>query len=155
MIGGSFKDTPIEENFVTFFNQDIDLASRKLTRNISPYYLTYGNSDYELIDDVKDALKQEFEVRKTKNAGITSVTIFARGDGYKIDDPLTLDNRGTDGTGASIVVSEILGKDVESVTIGVSTFTGTELRKDKGLIIGITTVPVSYTHLTLPTINSV
>ena len=141
MIGGAFKDTPIEENFVTFFNQDIDIASRKLTRNISPYYLTYGNSDYELIDDVKDALKQEFEVRKTKNAGITSVTIFARGDGYKIDDPLTLDNKGTDGTGASIVVSEILGKDVESVTIGVSTFPGTELRKDKGLIVGVTTIP--------------
>ena len=94
-----------------------------------------------MIDDVKDALKQEFEVRKTKNAGITSVTIFARGDGYKIDAPLTLDNKGTDGTGASIVVSEILGKDVESVTIGVSTFPGTELRKDKGLIVGVTTIP--------------
>ena len=141
LIGGAFKDTPVEENFVTFFNQDIDLASRQLTRNISPYYLSYGNSDYELIDDVKDALKQEFEVRKTKNAGITSVTIFARGDGYKIDDALTLDNRGTDGTGASIVVSEILGKDVESVEIGITTFKGTDLRKTKNEIIGVTTIP--------------
>ena len=141
MIGGSFKDTPVEENFVTFFNQDIDVASRQLTRNISPYYLTYGNSDYELIDDVKDALKQEFEVKKTKSAGITSVTVFARGDGYKVDDSLTLDNRGTDGTGASIVVSEILGKGVETVEIGITTFPGTELRKDKGLIVGITTIP--------------
>ena len=25
MVGGQFKDTPIEENFVTFFNQDIDM----------------------------------------------------------------------------------------------------------------------------------
>ena len=141
LIGDSFKDTPVEENFVTFFNQDIDLASRKITRNISPYYLTYGNSDYELIDDVKDALKQEFEVRKTKSAGITSVTIFARGDGYKIDDPLTLDNRGTDGTGASIVVSELLGKDVESVEIGITTFVNTDLRKEKNIIVGITTIP--------------
>ena len=141
LVGGSFKDTPVEENFVTFFNQDIDIASRNLTRNISPYYLTYGNSDYELIDDVKDALKQEFEVRKTKSAGITSVTVFAKGDGYKMDDPLTLDNRGTDGTGASIVVSELLGQDVETVTIGISTFVGTELVKEKSLIVGVTTIP--------------
>ena len=82
--GGSFKDTPIEENFVTFFNQDVDVASRDLTRNVEiPYYLSYGNSDYELIDDVKDSLKQEFAVHKTKSSGISSVTIFSRGDGYK------------------------------------------------------------------------
>ena len=107
MVGGQFKDTPIEENFVTFFNQDIDIASRDLVRNISPYYLSYGNSDYELIDDVKDVLKQEFEVIKTKSAGISSVTIFSRGDGYKIDDPLELDNKGTNGSGANIVVSAV------------------------------------------------
>ena len=141
MVGGQFKDTPIEENFVTFFNQDIDLASRDLTRNISPYYLSYGNSDYELIDDVKDVLKQEFEVIKTKSSGISSVTIFSRGDGYKIDDPLTLDNSGTNGSGANIVVSEILGKQVSSVEIGVSTFTDTALRLEKRNIIGVTTVP--------------
>tara|TARA_B100000575_G_scaffold289386_1_gene291086 strand:+ start:2408 stop:11542 length:9135 start_codon:yes stop_codon:yes gene_type:complete len=141
MVGGQFKDTPIEENFVTFFNQDIDLASRDLTRNISPYYLSFGNSDYELIDDVKDVLKQEFEVIKTKSSGISSVTIFSRGDGYKIDDPLTLDNSGTNGSGANIVVSEILGKQVSSVEIGVSTFTDTALRLEKRNIIGVTTVP--------------
>ena len=141
MVGGQFKDTPIEENFVTFFNQDIDIASRDLVRNISPYYLSYGNSDYELIDDVKDVLKQEFEVIKTKSAGISSVTIFSRGDGYKIDDPLELDNKGTNGSGANIVVSELLGKQVSSVEIGINTFTGTTLRLDKRNIVGVTTVP--------------
>ena len=141
MIGGQFKDTPIDENFVTFFNQDIDITSRSLIRNISPYYLSYGNSDYELIDDVKDVLKQEFEVTKTKSSGISSVTIFSRGDGYKIDDPLTLDNKGTNGAGANIVVSEILGKQVSTVEIGINTYTGTALRLDKRNIIGVTTVP--------------
>ena len=91
LLGNKFKDTPIEENFVTFFNQDIDIISRNLTRNISPYYLSYGNSDYELIDDVKDALKQEFEVTKTRSSGISSVTIFSRGDRYKVGDTLSLD----------------------------------------------------------------
>ena len=141
MVGGQFKDTPIEENFVTFFNQDIDIASRNVTRNIAPYYLSYGNSDYELIDDVKDALKQEFEVTKTKSAGITSVTIFSRGDGYKIDDLLTLDNTGTNGTGANIVVSEILGKEINTVEIGINTFTDASLRLEKKQVIGVTSIP--------------
>ena len=141
MVGGQFKDTPIEENFVTFFNQDIDIASRNVTRNIAPYYLSYGNSDYELIDDVKDALKQEFEVTKTKSAGITSVTIFSRGDGYKIDDTLTLDNKGTNGTGANIVVSELLGKEVSTVEIGITTFNDSSLRLEKKQVIGVTSMP--------------
>jgi len=141
LLGGSFKDTPIEENFVTFFNQDVDVASRDLTRNVAPYYLSYGNSDYELIDDVKDSLKQEFAVRKTKSSGISSVTIFSRGDGYKVDDVLQLDNAGTDGGGANIVVGSVLGKPISTVQIGVSTFTNTELAKDKNKITGITSVP--------------
>ena len=141
LLGNKFKDTPIEENFVTFFNQDIDIISRNLTRNISPYYLSYGNSDYELIDDVKDALKQEFEVTKTRSAGITSVTIFSRGDGYKVDDTLTLDAKGTNGSGANIVVSELLGKDIDTVEIGVSTFVNTSLRLSNREITGVTTEP--------------
>ncbi len=141
LLGGSFKDTPIEENFVTFFNQDIDISSRELTRNVAPYSLSFGNSDYELIDDVKDALKQEFEVIKTKSSGISSVTIFSRGDGYKVDDTLTLDNTGTNGSGANIVVGSVLGKPVTSVQIGVSTFANTEIVKTKNTITGITSFP--------------
>tara|TARA_Y100000813_G_scaffold188315_1_gene162458 strand:+ start:760 stop:9762 length:9003 start_codon:yes stop_codon:yes gene_type:complete len=141
LLGGSFKDTPIEENFVTFFNQDIDIASRDLTRNVAPYSLSFGNSDYELIDDVKDALKQEFEVIKTKSSGISSVTIFSRGDGYKVDDTLTLDSTGTNGSGANIVVGSVLGKPVSSVQIGVSTFANTEIVKTKNTITGITSIP--------------
>ena len=92
-------------------------------------------------DSVKDALKQEFEVTKTRSAGITSVTIFSRGDGYKVSDTLTLDSTGTDGSGANIVVSEILGKDIDTVEIGVSTFTNTSLRLNKKVITGVTTEP--------------
>ena len=141
LVGGSFKDTPIEENFVTFFNQDIDIASRELTRNVAPYALSFGNSDYELIDDVKDALKQEFEVIKTKSSGISSVTIFSSGDGYKVDDVLQLDNSGTNGGGANIVVGSVLGQPVSTVQIGVSTFPNTEIVKTKETITGITTIP--------------
>ena len=55
---------------------------------------------------------------------------------------MELDNTGTDGTGANIVVGSVLGfKFVESVQIGVTTFRGTELVKTKDTITGITSTP--------------
>ena len=66
IMGTRFKDLPIEENFITFFNQDSDLIAKQFTRNIGPYYLSYGNSDYDLIDKVDDNYKQSFDVTKTK-----------------------------------------------------------------------------------------
>ena len=53
----------------------------------------------------------------------------------------TLDSNGTDGGGANIVVGSVLGKPISTVQIGVSTFTNTELAKDKNKITGITSVP--------------
>ena len=144
ILGSSFRDTPIEENFVTFFNQDVDIVSRNLTRNIGPYYLSAGNSKYELIDRVEDSYKQEFSVTKVKTAGITSVSVFARGSGYKVDDNLNLDNTGTDGTGANIVVGSVLGAEVNTIKIGVTTLTDVDLRLVNNKIIGVTTVPHEF-----------
>ncbi len=141
IMGTKFKDLPIEDNFITFFNQDNPVIANELTRNIGPYYFSYGNSDYDLIDKISDTYKQRFNVTKTKTAGISSVTIFARGSGYKVDDSLTLDNTGTDGTGTNIVVSEVLGAEVDAVQIGVSTFPQTDLLLVGNKIVGITTVP--------------
>ena len=68
---------------------------------------------------------------KLGSSGISSVTIFSRGDGYKVGDTLSLDAKGTNGSGANIVISELLGKDVDTVEIGVSTFINTTLRLNK------------------------
>ena len=141
IMGTRFKDLPIEENFITFFNQDSDLIAKQFTRNIGPYYLSYGNSDYDLIDKVDDNYKQSFDVTKTKTSGISSVTIFARGTGYRVNDSLKLDNSGTDGTGTNIVVSEVLGEEVNSLQIGVTTFVSTDLMLENNKIVAISTIP--------------
>ena len=141
LLGPSFKDLPEEENFFVNFNQDFPVVDRGLVRNIGPYYLSAGNSDYELIDKVKDSYKQEFNVTSVKSAGITSVSIFSPGTGYKVGDSLLLDNTGTDGTGSNIVVEEVVGKLVGSVKVGVDTFVDTDLQLINNRIVAITTVP--------------
>ena len=104
ILGQQFKDFPVEDNFNTFFNQDLDLSKEKLSRNVGPYYLSFGNSKYDLIDKVDDDFQQKFFVQKVKTSGIGSVSIFSRGDGYKVNDLLNLDNTGTDGSGVVLLL---------------------------------------------------
>ncbi len=144
LVGDQFKDLPVQDNFNTFFNQDLDISKEKLSRNIGPYYLSFGNSKYDLIDKVDDSYQQKFFVTKVKTSGIGSVSIFSRGSDYKVNDLLSLNNEGTDGSGASIVVDTILGKDISEISVGVSTYSGTELRISGRSVIGITTVPHDF-----------
>ena len=141
LVGSRFKDLPVQDNFNTFFNQDIDISKEKLSRNIGPYYLSFGNSKYDLIDKVDDSYQQKFFVTKVKTAGIGSVSIFSRGVDYKVNDLLSVNNEGTDGSGASIVVDTVLGKDISEISVGVSTYRNTELRINGRSVVGITTIP--------------
>ena len=141
LLGTKFKDSPVEENFNTFFNQDIDIFNNNLSRNTGPYFLEFGNSNYDLIDRVDDSYNQKFYVENVKTSGIGSVSIFSRGTGYKVNDVLNIDNTGTDGSSASVIVSSILGKDISNISVGISTYVDTELRVNGRSIVGVTTVP--------------
>ena len=106
--------------------------------------MSFGNSKYDLIDKVDDDFQQKFFVQKVKTSGIGSVSIFSRGDGYKVNDLLNLDNTGTDGSGASVVVGSILGKDVSTIEVGISTYNETELQINGRSVIGITSIPHDF-----------
>ena len=106
--------------------------------------MSFGNSKYDLIDKVDDDYQQKFFVQKVRTSGIGSVSIFSRGDGYKVNDLLDIDNEGTDGSGATVVVGSILGKDVSTIEVGVSTYKQTELRINGRSVIGITSIPHDF-----------
>ena len=106
--------------------------------------MSFGNSKYDLIDKVDDDFQQKFFVQKVKTSGIGSVSIFSRGDGYKVNDLLNLDNTGTDGSGVSVVVGSILGKDVSTIEVGISTYNETELQINGRSVIGITSIPHDF-----------
>jgi hypothetical protein len=119
IVGEKFYDLPIEENFIPRFNQDFDISDLNLSRNISPYYLGSPNSSYELINKVLKDYKQEFRVLDVDSSGIESVSIFSPGDNYQVGDRLILDNEGTSGSGANIVVSEVKGEEIDSFTVNL------------------------------------
>ena len=119
VIGQKFYDLPIEDNFIPKFNQDLEVFDSNLSRNIAPYYLENPYSSYDLIDKVLEDYKQEFRVSEIDSSGIESVSIFSPGDNYQVNDRIILDNEGTSGSGANIVVSEVKGKDIESFSINL------------------------------------
>ena len=114
VIGPKFKDVPIENNFLPKFNQDLYKFDTSITRNISPYYLNYYNSGYELINSISDDYKQEFRVESVKSGKIEKTTIFSPGDNYSVGDVVLIDNQDTEGSSASIRVSRVSGKTISN-----------------------------------------
>lgn len=126
VIGPYFYDKPINENFLPLYNQDVNIFTTNLTRNIGPYYLNSSNSYYDLIDKVSDEYKQEFFVTSINSGKIEDVSIFSPGDGYKVNDPVDIDITGTEGIQSNIVVSQLEGKEIEAFTIPEDTIPNAE-----------------------------
>jgi len=117
VVGPYFYNKPIIENFLPSYNQDLNVFTSQLTRNVGPYYLNRSNSYYDLIDKVFDEFKQEFYVTSTNSGKIENVSIFSSGDNYKVNDRVDIDISGSEGIQSNIVVSELDGRKIESFTL--------------------------------------
>ena len=141
MIGNYFRDYVIPENYASIFNQDIDLESLNLIRNIGPYYINSGNSNYDLISNTDKKYKQEFTVTKTLSSSIDGVQIYSDGSGYKVGDNVVFDNRNTSGSGASAAVSRIKGKPIKSIVVGIKTSLDVSFYTYGNNVVGVTQEP--------------
>jgi hypothetical protein len=117
VVGPKFKDVPILNNFLPKFNQDLYKFDTSITRNISPYYLNYFNSGYELINSISNDYKQEFRVESVRSDKIEKAIIFSPGDNYAVGDVVLVDSEDTSGSSASISVSRVSGKTISNFEI--------------------------------------
>ena len=122
IVGPTFNNLPVEENFLPVYNQDHNFFTNDITRNIGPYYVNYARSSYDLIDSVSENYKQEFEITDITTGKIEDVSIFSPGDNYKVNDLVILDNQGSGGTGANIVVSKLKGKEISDISVQSRSF---------------------------------
>ena len=141
LISQEFKDIPIEENFNSLFNQDLDFNDLDVVRNVGPYHLNSEYASYDLINKVESKYKQEFIVKQIESSGITSVAIYNSGQDYNPGDNLIFDNSVSGGTGLSAAVSKVKGKKISNIQIGVSTFSGVTFITKGTRVKGITEIP--------------
>ncbi len=141
VIGPKFKDVPIINNFLPKFNQDLYKFDTSVTRNISPYYLNYYNSGYELINLVSNDYKQEFRVESVQSDKIEKTVIFSPGDDYAVGDVVLVDDEDTGGTSPSITVSRVSGKPISNFQVIDELITNVDFVINKNTIIAETSSP--------------
>jgi hypothetical protein len=144
VIPETFKDPIIPENYDPKFNQDVDFNSLKLLRNTGPYYINSKDSFYPLIDKVDNRFKQDFIVEKTISSGISSVFVFTPGNGYKVGDAIEFDNNDTGGSDISASVSELQGKSISKIKVGITTYLDVILSRSGNYIVGIVGTPHNF-----------
>jgi photosystem II stability/assembly factor-like uncharacterized protein len=140
IIGGNFKNLPELNNFSPKFNQlEIDINELNLIRNTYQYLI--GNNTYEILENIDNVYKQEYNVRKVLSSSIDDIEVYESGDNYKVGDNLLIDNFGTDGIGLNASVGIIKGREITSFSVGINTFSPVSFYNFSTIFVGITTSP--------------
>jgi len=109
-------------------DQSFDLNSSELVRNTFPHQLGITGSRNDFIIESQSFFSQESEIESTTKGSITGVDIRNAGINYKVDDVINFDNEGTNGGGASAIISKVEGATVTSIASSVSEFTNCTLQ---------------------------
>ena len=90
---------------------------------------------YNLMDDklqyeyltIPNNLKQVTDITAIGPGGVDIVGIDTGGQSYRVGDEVVFDNTETEGTGASVEVSRVIGKEVSYISVASSTVSGVEI----------------------------
>ena len=129
LIGNNFHAEPEEFNFNPASNQDVfDLNTTDYHKNTAPYNYFDSNPivEYKYIS-LPNKLKQRLQITSTFPGKVDSVGIVTGGNNYRVNDSIIFDNTGTRGSNSSARVSRILGKSIESISLGTSSISGVEI----------------------------
>ena len=120
-IGDTYRSDPIPDNF-TINQNNFDFNSSNLTRNSLPYKFDDKNADYNFAIESYEIKQQHSIIDSVTSGRVNDFNIVSSGDNYRIGDSLIFDNTNTDGGGASAAISKIEGRDIENITVGVTTY---------------------------------
>ena len=127
LIGNFYKSKPIEFNFKKESNQEeINLNETTFLRNVSPYNLLKDYSSYSYLN-LPNNLSQTIDIKYASPGFIEDIKIIAGGSDYKVNDVVIFNNTNTEGNGASAKVSQVLGKQINSVSVATSSISDVEI----------------------------
>ena len=114
-IGNTYKSEVEKENFD--LNQSFDINNSNLIRNTFPYKVSDLYASYDFVPESKKVSNQKAKVESISDGNIVSFDIKNSGDNYKVNDLLNFDDTDTSGSGLSARVSELKGKQIESIEL--------------------------------------
>jgi len=148
LIGKNYKSKPNEFNFKKSSNQEeIDLNKINWSRNTSYYNLINENGSYDYLT-VPNLLNQTADVKYASPGFIENIGIVTGGNNYKVNDSVVFNESGTFGYNASVKVSRLKGKSINSVSVATSTISSVEIypTNNTGSIIIFASNPHNYSN---------
>ncbi len=119
-IGKSFRSPLINDNLI--LNHDFDFNNSNLLRNTLPYLIDEEFGDNDFIIESNETVRQISKIESVTKGDIDNITIFDGGEGYKVGDITVFDNTGTNGSGFSAKVDEIVGIGVSRIDTTLQKF---------------------------------
>ena len=135
VIGETFKSKPIEFNFSKTSNQD-DYKLDEINgddypgpwlRNTTSLNLQSPNTSYDYFFSPLKDQNYLATIKSVSDGSIDEIKILDRGIDYKVGDKIVFDNSDTGGTGSRAIISEILGKEVSSISVASTSITNCEI----------------------------
>jgi len=112
-IGNTFKSEFIEEN--TTLDQSFDFNNSNLVRNTFPYKVNDPNANYDFFIESYEDYDQITVIDSITKGEVDDTLVVDGGDGYRIGESVNFDSTETGGTGFRAEVSELIGKDINSI----------------------------------------
>ena len=122
-IGNTFRFPIITDNYT--LDHNFDFNSSNLIRNTTPYKVSEEFADNDFIIESNETVRQISNVESVTKGGVEDITIFSGGSGYKVGDSVSFDNEGTNGSGFTAEVSELVGIGVSKIELGTQRFNNT------------------------------
>ena len=118
-IGNSFRSTPISFNFDNNLQTSFDFISNNLIRNTFPYKVADDFAENDFIIETNEIQDQKIEINSISSGSVTGFDIISGGSGYKVNEFLEFDNQDTEGDGLISFISEISGKNIQSIDTNI------------------------------------
>jgi hypothetical protein len=127
IIGDAFKSKVIDYNFDQYSNLNfVDLNSTGWIRYTTPLGLLLNKTKYQGFIQPDTFSRGFTEVNSVSSGELTELQIISPGDNYSIQDNIFFNSQGTGGSGAYARISQIKGRDVNSISYSFSKLSDVE-----------------------------
>tara|TARA_B100000575_G_scaffold294411_1_gene310169 strand:+ start:13 stop:12861 length:12849 start_codon:yes stop_codon:yes gene_type:complete len=119
-IGNTYRSPLIQDNLT--LDQNFNFNESNLRRNTFPYNVDEDFAKNDFIIESYESIRQTTNIESVTKGSIDNLTILNGGDNYKVGDLAVFDDEGTNGSGFSAEVSEIVGVGVSIIDTKITSF---------------------------------
>ena len=127
-VGNTFKSKLDKDNF--YLDQSFDFNNSDLVRNVFPYKVAEKNADYDFLDEGYETFPQRTFVTAVSRGSVEKINILSGGKDYKVGDKVNFNETETGGSGLSVEVSELVGRDITTIETNLDQYSNSVFVRD-------------------------